>query len=244
MPNEIDPKSPAGSSQAKLRIGEAKLFTGIVEETGIIRGLQAGNQGAVLTIGAKIIPSTMKIGDSVAVNGVCLTVVRADEESFTCDLSMETLQRSSLRRARQQTIVNLERPMILGGRLGGHLVQGHVDGVGELISAVPSGDGIDLRISYPAELERYLVYKGSVAVDGISLTVASLQAGSFTIAAIPHTFKATNLKFLKPGDPINLEVDILGKYFERFFGLGLKPGEAISGTDSKLTADYLKEQGF
>ena len=186
----------------------------------------------------------MKIGDSIAVNGVCLTAVRVGEEFFACDLSMETLQRSSLRHARQQTIVNLERPMVLGGRLGGHLVQGHVDGVGELISAIPGGDGIDLRISYPAELQRYLIHKGSVAVDGISLTVASLQNGSFAVAAIPHTFKATNLKFLKSGDPVNLEVDILGKYFERFFRLGLRPGEVVPSTDSKLTADYLKEQGF
>jgi riboflavin synthase len=206
--------------------------------------LQAGNQSAILTIGAKIIPPTLKIGDSVAVNGVCLTAVRVSEESFACDLSMETLQHSSLRCARQQTFVNLERPMVLGGRLGGHLVQGHVDGIGELISAIASGDGIDLRISYPAELERYLVYKGSVAVDGISLTVASLQNGSFTVAAISHTFKATNLRFLKPGDPVNLEVDILGKYFERFFRLGLRPGDAVPSVDSKLTADYLKEQGF
>jgi riboflavin synthase len=230
--------------RAKGRNKEAKLFTGIIEETGTLNELQAGNQTATIAIGARIIPPTLRIGDSIAVNGVCLTAVRVGEESFACDLSLETLQRSSLRRARPQTVVNLERPMTLGDRLGGHLVQGHVDGVGELISAIPSGDGIDLRISYPAELERYLVYKGSVAVDGISLTVASLQSESFVVAAIPHTFRATNLRFLKPGDPVNLEADILGKYFERFFMLGLKPGEAVSSTDSKLTADYLKEQGF
>lgn len=223
---------------------EANLFTGIVEETGIIRELQAGNQSAILTIGAKIIPPMLKLGESIAVNGVCLTAVRVDKESFACDLSMETLRRSSLSHASQRTIVNLERPMVLGGRMGGHLVQGHVDGVGELISAIPSGNGIDLRISYPVELERYLIHKGSIAVDGISLTVASLQNGSFSVAVIPHTFKATNLRFLKPGDPVNLEADILGKYFERFFQLGLRPGETAPGVDSRLTVDYLEEQGF
>jgi riboflavin synthase len=224
---------------------EAMLFTGIIEETGIIQELRTGNQGVVLTVGAAMILPTLKIGDSIAVNGVCLTIIRAGEESFACDLSMETLQRSSLKHARPRTFVNLERPMVLGGRLGGHLVQGHVDGIGELISAIPSGDGIDIKISYPTELERYLVYKGSIAVDGISLTIASLQAGSFSVAAIPHTFKATNLKYLRIGDPVNLEADILGKYFERFFGLGLiQGGEAAPGAASRLTADYLKEQGF
>ncbi len=198
----------------------------------------------MITIAATMIPPTLQIGDSIAVNGVCLTVVRPGGESFACDLSLETLQRSSLRYARPQTAVNLERAMVLGGRLGGHLVQGHVDGVGSLMSAIPGGEGIDMTISYPAPLERYLVYKGSIAVDGISLTIASLQSGSFSVAVIPHTFQATNLKFLKPGDLVNLEADILGKYLERFFSLGLRPGEKESRANSKLTADYLKEQGF
>jgi riboflavin synthase len=191
-----------------------------------------------------MISPTLKIGDSIAVNGVCLTAVRVNEGSFACDLSTETLQTSSLKHARGQTVVNLERPMVLGSRLGGHLVQGHVDGVGELVSAMPSGDGLDLTVSYPAGLERYLVHKGSVAVDGISLTIASLLADSFIVAVIPHTFKTTNLKYLRIGDAVNLEVDILGKYFERFFRLGLIQGEIEQSTNPKLTADYLKKQGF
>ncbi len=197
------------------------MFTGIIEEVGSVRELRSGTAGARISIGCLLIPADLKIGDSVAVNGVCLTVVHVGSDVFSCDLSLETLSRSSLSRVRPSSAVNLERALPVGGRLGGHFVLGHVDGMGTLASSAPSGDGWLMEFSFPGELERYLVHKGSVAVDGISLTLAWLGEKSFKVAVIPHTFKATNLRHLKPGSPVNLEVDILGRYFERFIRLGL-----------------------
>lgn len=216
-----------------------ELFTGIVEETGTIRSLRRESKGAAIVISAQSIPPTLKIGDSVAVNGVCLTVIRVATDSFACDVSSETLGRSSIGEASPGKIVNLERPLLVGARLGGHFVQGHVDGVGRLLSSKASGEGSLMTFSFPRELEKYLVYKGSVAVDGISLTVASVGKDSFEVAVIPHTLHATNLKQLRVGDPVNLEADILAKYFERYFTLGLNQAPGAG-----LTVDYLKEQGF
>jgi len=217
------------------------LFTGIIEETGLIRSLHPAAGGAQIQIEAGGIASGLKPGDSVAVNGICLTVREAAGRRFTCDVSPETLRRSSLGRAGDGALVNLERPLAVGDRLGGHIVQGHVDGVGKLISSAASGEGVEMRFSFPTEMERYFVSKGSVAVDGISLTVASLKGNSFVVAIIPHTYRATNLHRLKPGDEVNLEGDILAKYFERFFelGLGRDPGQGRG-----LTVDKLREQGF
>jgi len=215
------------------------MFTGIVAETGTIRSLHRESKGATIVISAPSIPPTLRIGDSVAVNGVCLTVIRVAADNFACDLSSETLERSSFGEASPGKIVNLERPLAVGDRLGGHFVQGHVDGVGRMLSTKASGEGLLMTFSFPRELEKYLVYKGSVAVDGISLTVASVGKDSFDVAVIPHTLRATNLKQLRAGDPVNLEADILAKYFERYFTLGLK--QPSSGG---LTLDYLKEQGF
>lgn len=217
------------------------MFTGIIEETGTIKELRIRSDGAVMTVVAKTIPLASKIGDSISVNGVCLTATHIGTDSFSCDLSAETLRRSSFSRARHGTLVNLERPLRLSDRLGGHIVQGHVDGIGRLLAKKPSGEGVEISIDFPAELERYLVYKGSIAVDGISLTISSLGKNSFSVAVIPHTLESTNLRQLKSGDPVNLEVDILGKYFERFVQLGLiHPDQA----GSKLTAEYLVNQGF
>ena len=217
------------------------MFTGIIEETGLIRSLRPAAVGASIQVEAGRIASGLRPGDSVAVNGVCLTVREITGSCFTCDLSAETLRRSSLGRALAGTIVNLERPLAVGDRLGGHIVQGHIDGVGKLISSVASGEGVEMRFSFPPELERYFVSKGSVAVDGISLTVASLTGDSFVVAVIPHTYRVTNLHGLKAGDTVNLEGDILAKYFERFFelGLGRKPAP-----EDPLTVDKLREQGF
>jgi riboflavin synthase len=215
------------------------MFTGIVEETGTVQYLSVASPGATLAIaGATIIPG-MKPGDSVAVNGVCLTVTECDSAMFFCDLSAETLERTTLRCLTPGLAVNLERPLAFGDRLGGHFVMGHVDAVGSLISRKPSGRGSIMVFGYPAELERYLVYKGSVAVDGISLTIASLGQRCFSVAIIPHTLDATNLRDLRPGASVNLEVDLLGKYLERFFQLGLTGKASVS-----LTEEYLKEQGF
>lgn len=192
-----------------------------------------------MTIAAQKIAGGLSVGDSIAVNGVCLTVTRCAEDGFCCDLSQETLSRSSLGRARPGTVVNLERALLVGSRMGGHFVQGHVDGVGTLVRVVPSGEGVRVTIDYPASLERYIVAKGSIAVDGISLTIASLEGNRFDVAVIPHTLRETNLGTLRTGDSLNLEVDILAKYFERFFQLGVSKDRPQG-----LDFDYLKEQGF
>ena len=197
------------------------MFTGIIEEVGIVGAMRAGPQEATLTIKAPHIGPSVKTGESVAVNGVCLTVTRVAGDEFTCDLSTETLRRSSLRQVRAGAPVNLERALALGDRLGGHMVQGHVDGVGNLASSVRSGEGWDMEFSFPQELERFLVQKGSIAVDGISLTIASLGNRCFKVAVIPHTYRVSNLGSLRIGDPVNLETDLFGKYFERFIQLGL-----------------------
>jgi riboflavin synthase len=216
------------------------MFTGIIEEVGTIQELRFMSEGAVIVISAKIIPPSLKIGDSISVNGVCLTATQTGQQSFSCDISAETLRLSSFKLAKQAAKINLERSLMIGDRLGGHFVQGHVDGVGRLVSKTRSGEGWELSFEFPGELERYLVYKGSIAVNGISLTISFLGNGSFSVAVIPHTLEATNLNQLGIGDLVNLEVDILGKYFERFFQLGLIQG----GKSTKLTVEYLKTQGF
>ena len=216
------------------------MFTGIIEETGVIRAMRAADAGATMLIEAGMV-SGLKPGDSVAVNGVCLTVTECRDRTFACDLSGETLHRSSLGRARAGSAVNLERALAVGDRLGGHFVQGHVDGMGRLLAAVPSGRSVIMEFSFPSELERYLVGKGSVAVDGISLTIASLQSGLFGVAVIPFTYRMTNLSRLAPGDDVNLEADILAKYFDRFVQLGLIREPAA---ETHLTVDQLREQGY
>jgi len=215
------------------------MFTGIIEEVGTVKSVREGSDQATLLISAAGISGSLNLGDSVAVNGACLTVVQHSRESFLCELSLETLRATTLSRIRVESPVNLERSLTLGSRLGGHLVQGHVDGLGELASALPKGNGFEMSFAYPAELERYLVRKGSIAVDGISMTIASLQKNSFTVAVIPHTIEMTNLKRLKVGDAVNLETDIIGKYLERFVQLRLTESQ-----NSKLTVEYLREQGF
>lgn len=217
------------------------MFTGIIEQAGVIRSLRPASAGARVVIeAAKIVPE-LRTGESVAVNGVCLTIVEKNARNFGCDVSAETMRRSSLGQAREGMVVNLERALALGDRLGGHIVQGHVDGIGKLVSSTPSGEGVEMEFSIPEELERYLVCKGSVAVDGISLTVATLRHHAFGVAVIPHTFRFTNLHRLRPGDVVNLEGDILAKYFERFFRLGLIPAPAQKPA---ITVAALREQGY
>jgi len=224
------------------------MFTGIVEEVGTIRELRFQAEGAAISVAAKNILPGIAIGDSIAVNGVCLTVVRLLPDAFVCDISEETLRRSAFRKAGIGARVNLERALAAGGRLGGHIMQGHVDDVGQMISRAPSGNGFEISFGFPRALERYLVYKGSIAINGISLTIATLEKDTFSVAVIPHTFSVTNLGELAPGDPVNLETDILGKYFERYFQLGLAGNPENSPenrkTESKLTFEYLMEQGF
>ena len=215
------------------------MFTGIIETLGTIDAIRSTGAGASITIGSPAIAGELKVGDSIAVNGVCLTATTCSSTGFTCDLSVETLARSSFSRARAQTRVNLERALLVGSRMGGHFVQGHVDGMGRLRSTVPSGDGFVMTFEHPADLERYVVSKGSIAVDGISLTIAGIESACFSVSVIPHTLKVTNLGFLHPGDSVNLEADLLAKYFERFIELGLTAHKG-----SKVNAEYLREQGF
>jgi riboflavin synthase len=188
------------------------MFTGIVEERGEVAGLDGGR----LVVRCRTAREGSGVGSSVAVHGVCLTVVDRPSGGLAFDLSAETLARTSLGRLRPGDPVNLERPLTLLTRLGGHLVQGHVDGVGEVEAVEPDGArGAVVRIRAPEGLARYLVEKGSVAVDGVSLTVAGLDGDAFAVALIPHTLAATSLGRLRPGDPVNLEVDVIAKHVER-----------------------------
>jgi riboflavin synthase len=188
------------------------MFTGIVEERGAVREVGAHR----LVVGCAVVPLDSAIGASVAVNGVCLTVVANDGATLAFDLSQETLARTDLGRLGVGDPVNLERPVSLAARLGGHLVQGHVDGVGEILAVEPDETGgAWLRIRVPEPLRRYTVEKGSVTVDGVSLTVASLHDDGITIALIPHTLAVTTLGASSPGDPVNLEVDVIARYVER-----------------------------
>lgn len=191
------------------------MFTGIIEELGSVEAFEASACGARIVIAARTVTADLASGDSVAVNGVCLTAVDVTPASFAADVSPETLQRTTINELRTGSPVNLERAMLPTTRFGGHIVQGHVDGRGTFISATPEGDFWTVRIGFPAELARYLVHKGSVAVEGISLTIASLADDHFDIAVIPKTWTATNLSTLTAGDPVNLETDIIAKYVER-----------------------------
>ena len=194
------------------------MFTGIVEERGEVRRLDPYR----LEIGCRTVTSDSPVGASVAVNGVCLTVVANEGSLLAFDLSEETLARTSLRRLSVGHPVNLERPLTLRDRLGGHLVQGHVDGVGEVVGVDPdAADGVRLRIQVPAQLMRYVVEKGSITVDGVSLTVAELHDDGVTLALIPHTLDVTTLGTAATGDPVNLEMDVIAKYVERLLAAHL-----------------------
>jgi riboflavin synthase len=191
------------------------MFTGIVEECGWVRA----TTGERLVVSCRTVPAGSEIGASIAVNGVCLTVVERADDALTFDLSPETLERSSLRRLDAGDPVNLERPATLGTRLGGHLVQGHVDGVGEVSAVELDGTGGALvTVRVPGDLLRYVVEKGSITVDGVSLTVAALTADGVVLALIPHTLQVTTLGAARPGDPVNVEVDVIAKYVERLLG--------------------------
>ena len=188
------------------------MFTGIIEERGAVVTLDGGR----LSIACRVVTADSTIGASVAVNGTCLTVVERDDAHLAFDLSDETIARTSLRRLSPGHPVNLERPVSLAARLGGHIVQGHVDGVGEIVAMDAGADGgALLRVRVPDALLRYVVQKGSIAIDGVSLTVATLHDDAVTIALIPHTLAVTTLGTAAVGDPVNLEVDIIAKYMER-----------------------------
>lgn len=188
------------------------MFTGIIEELGGIAALEQHSGGARISISASLVTQDTSEGDSIAVNGVCLTALAIASDSFAADVSRETLDRSTLGNLKIGSRVNLERAVTPSTRLGGHIVQGHVDGRGKFVSAVQSGDFWTVRIGFPGEISQYLVYKGSVSVEGISLTIAALGEDHFDIAVIPKTWELTNLSSLAPGNEVNLEADIIAKY--------------------------------
>ena len=193
------------------------MFTGIVEGTGrvVTLAVTPGGAGARLEVEAPWPAGTLAAGDSVAVDGCCLTVAAATAAGFAADLVAETLRRTALGRLAAGDRVNLERPLALGGRLGGHLVQGHVDGVARVLERRAAGEGQEVRVELPEALARYVVEKGSIAVDGVSLTVAGVGQGWFAVALVPHTLATTTLGERGPGDPVHLEVDVVAKYVER-----------------------------
>lgn len=198
------------------------MFTGIIEELGKIQSLEKRGHGAKIRISAKIVTKETIEGDSIAVNGVCLTALEITENSFSADVSQETLNRSTLGSLQIGSSVNLERAVTPSTRLGGHIVQGHVDATGKFAGATQNGDFWTVRISYPREIGQYLVYKGSISVEGISLTIANLTEEHFEIAVIPKTWQLTNLHTLKNGDTVNLEADVIAKYIERIMFYGKK----------------------
>lgn len=191
------------------------MFTGLVEEVGRVLWIRATDQGIQLEIAAPRIALEARTGDSIAVNGCCLTVTAHRPEQVTFDLLTETLDRTNLRQLRRDTLVNLERPIRADGSLGGHFVQGHIDCAARILSYEPTGKDYRLEVELPAAFARYVAYKGSIALNGVSLTVAEVSAGSFTVWIIPHTRRATNLQHVRSGEQVNLEFDILAKYVER-----------------------------
>jgi riboflavin synthase len=214
------------------------MFTGIVEEVGKVVKIEQRGENRRITIEASHTPKELKTGHSVSVSGVCLTALDIKKKSFCADLAPETWIRTSFSRMHEGALVNLELPMKADGRFDGHIVQGHVDGVGQLIEfeRISDSDNWWLHIEIPSEIERYTVFKGSISIEGISLTVAKLEGKRCTIAIIPHTVELTNLGSLKPGDPVNLEADVIAKYVEKM----MKGASAQSSID----VEELVKQGF
>ena len=215
------------------------MFSGIIETVGAVRSLRKDADGARIAIEAPAVLDGVRLGDSIALNGVCVTVVDFDERKFEADLSIETLRRTNLGELAVGGRCNLERAMALGERLGGHLVSGHVDGVGKIRSRKNEGDSIWLTFEAPVEVMRYVVYKGSIAVDGISLTVAACDSKTFSVSIIPHTSEQTTLTEKKDGAAVNLEADLIGKYVEKL----LAP-HAESRSHDGVTMEKLREQGY
>lgn len=217
------------------------MFTGIIEKVGIVRNMKKGSVSSRITVEVDDILKDTKIGDSISTNGVCLTVSDLCSRSFTADVMAETLRKSNLEDLNPGDMVNLERALEVGGRLGGHVVTGHIDGIGKIVNVTREDISVWITIIPEDNLIQYIVKKGSIAIDGISLTVASVEEKTFKVSIIPHTAKETTLLNKKIGDEVNLECDILGKYVERF--LGLKAG---NNNEIKKEIDYkfLKENGF
>lgn len=210
------------------------MFTGIVEEMGTVRRLNQSPNRCELELSASKVLEGTQIGDSIAVNGVCLTVIRLGEEHFTADVMPETLRRSNLGQLKPGSKVNLERAMAANGRFGGHIVAGHIDGTGKILAMQPEGNAVLVTISATPELLRYVVEKGSIAIDGISLTVAKVSHTDFTVSLIPHTGEETTLLRHRPGEIVNLETDIIGKYVEKL----------MQPKSGGVTMELLQQNGF
>lgn len=222
------------------------MFTGIVEEIGNVRHVISGSVSGEIQIGAEKVLQGTKIGDSIAVNGVCLTVTRLLREGFAADVMPETLRRTNLGRLGCGDPVNLERAMAADGRFGGHIVSGHIDGIGTIQEKRPEGNAIWVTVKAPSEILALIVEKGSIAIDGISLTVAGVREDCFQVSVIPHTGEETILLKKKTGDQVNLENDIVGKYVEKLLGRTSTSGEAErqKKPESRITMEFLAEHGF
>lgn len=217
------------------------MFTGIVEEIGHIRRIKRGDLWIVLEVSAQKVLKDVKLGDSIAVNGTCLTVTSFTRDAFSVDVMPETLKKTSLASIGIGSPVNLERAMAAGDRFGGHFVSGHVDGTGKIVEKKPYGNAIVITIEATEDVLRYIIPKGSISIDGISLTVVDTNPSSFKVSIIPHTMKETVLQHKNPGDVVNLECDMIGKYIERFI---LIRESRNSGKSTSITADFLAENGF
>lgn len=212
------------------------MFTGIVEEIGIVKGFTKKTHGADIVVGCqKVLKDTVE-GDSISINGCCQTIAALGDSTFTANVSDETLKISTLGNFKAGDTVNLERALTPASRIGGHIVQGHVDCRGKFLRAERLSDFYNMTFEIPHTQSKYVVYKGSIAINGVSLTVADIRDNIFTIAVIPHTYQNTTLNTLKAGDLVNIETDILGRYVEKFL--------SVNNNESRLNEDFLKENGF
>lgn len=240
---------------------ETNMFTGIIEEIGEIKSVKKGAKSATLTIQGSVVTKDSNIGDSIAVNGVCLTATTISGNTFTADVMAETMRRSSLGELSTGSKVNLERAMAANGRFGGHIVSGHIDGCGTIRSFVREDNAVWVTIDAPSAILKYIIEKGSIAIDGISLTVAYVDEACFKVSIIPHTAGETTLLMKKPGDTVNLENDVIGKYVEKLLGLSSgSPATVADASETSLShtrnarhgqagksnidADFLMKNGF
>lgn len=222
------------------------MFTGLVEEVGTLESSTGNGQASRLVIRAQRVLEGVKLGDSIAVNGICLTVTSFSARHFSVDVMPETMKKTTLRHLRTGQRVNLERAMRMGDRFGGHIVSGHIDGTGTILSREPHANAVLFRIEAAPELLRYVIRQGSICVDGISLTVVDVADAHFSVSIIPHTLAATSLHDRRAGDQVNLETDIIGKYVERLLGYRGKPagGNQTEAKGAKISMAFLQENGF
>lgn len=220
------------------------MFTGLVEEVGVLEAITGNEQASRLVIRAGRVLEGVQLGDSISVNGICLTVTSFTSRHFSVDVMPETLNKTNLRQLRQGQRVNLERAMRLGDRFGGHIVSGHVDGTGKILSRQPHANAVLFRIEAKPELLKYVIPQGSICIDGISLTVVNVEETGFSVSIIPHTLAETSLQDRHPGDRVNLEADVIGKYVERLLGYRSVAADEHTNKRAGLSLAFLQENGF